>query len=83
MAKAKIISEQNTVRLNQFMLDEIERLDAEIAIISAETEHEKQGRQKKSTLQRLNDQCRIIYAKRKVFHDCLCEIHRNITEIEI
>lgn len=83
MAKAQIIKEDAVKRLKHFMLENIERLDAEIIILEEETDGEKSHRQNEGVLEGMSNRFRCCYAERETFHACLCAIQRNITEIEI
>lgn len=83
MAKAQIIKEDSVQRLKQFMHDNIERIDAEIIILEAESNQEKCHKQNEQVLIGMSNRSRCCYTEREVFHSCLCEIQRNITEIEI
>lgn len=83
MAKAQIIKEYNVQILKNFMLGNIERLDAECIILEAESDQEKSHRQNQQVIDSKNLRYRDCYTERQVFHDCLCQIQGNITEIEI
>lgn len=83
MAKAKIIKEDSVQRLKQFMLENIERLDAELVVLDTEAKQEREHNRNGIILKRLSDRLSLCNAKRDIYHYCLCEIQRNITEIEI
>lgn len=83
MAKAQIIKEDSVKRLKQFMLENIERCDAEIIVLDAESDQERNHRQNEKNLKGMRNRTRCCYTEREVFHTCLCQIQRNITEIEI
>ena len=83
MAKAEIIKEDSVTRLKNYMLENIERLDAERIVLEAETEQEKGHRQNQGVLDSQRLRLRDCYSEREVYHACLCQIQRNITEIEI
>ena len=83
MPKAQIITEDSVARLKQNILENIERLDAEIVVIEAETDQEKQHHRNERNLQGMSNRLCECYTQREVYHNCLCAIQRNITEIEI
>lgn len=83
MAKAQIIKEDFVQRLKQYMLENIERLDAEIVVLEAEADQERSHNRNEQNLRGMRNRSGECYSQREVFHQCLCEIQRNITEIEI
>lgn len=83
MAKAQIIKEDSIQRLKRFMLENIERLDAERIVLEAESDQEKSHRQNRQVIDSQSLRLRDCYTQREVFHNCLCLIQENITEIEI
>ena len=83
MAKAQIIKENAVQRLKSFMLENIERLDAERIVLESESDQEKSHRHNQQIIDSQSLRFRDCYTEREVFHTCLCVIQRNITEIEI
>jgi len=83
MAKAQIIKEDSLKRLKNYLLENIERLDAERIVLEAETNQEQSHHRNQSVLDSQNLRLRDCYSEREVYHSCLCAIQRNITEIEI
>ena len=83
MAKVQIIKENSVQRLKSFMLENIERIDAERIVLEAESDQEKSHRQNRQVIDTKSLRLRDCYTEGEVFHNCLCQIQRNITEIEI
>jgi len=83
MAKVRIIKEDSVQRLKDFMLENIERLDAECVIFEAESDQEKSHRQSQQVIDAKNLRYRDCYTEREIYHSCLCQIQMNITEIEL
>ena len=83
MATIQIIKEDSVQRLRNFMLGNIERLDAERIVLEAESDQEESHRRNQQVIDSCNLRLRDCYSEREVYHECLCEIQRNITKIEI
>jgi len=83
MPKAQIITEGSVIRLKQNILEEIGRLDAELAAFDDEAKQEREHRHLEFALKNISNKRMVCEAVRETYHLCLCEIQRNITEIVI
>lgn len=83
MAKAQIITEDSVSRVKNYLLENIERLDAEMVVLDEEVKQEIMHKHNETKIADISDKWRICNVKRETFHACLFEIQRNITEIEI
>ena len=83
MARVQIIKEESVKILKNVMLENVERLDAECLVYEAEAEQETKHRGNQSVIDSKNLRYRDCCRERQIYHDCLCLIQRNITEIGI
>lgn len=83
MAKAQIIKEYSIQIIKNHLLENIERIDAERVILEAESDQEKSHRRNQNVIDSQMLRLRDCYTEREVYHQCLCLIQQNITEIEI
>jgi len=83
MAKAEIIKEDSLQILKNYLLENIEKLDAEMVVLDTEARQERERNRNQITLKNISDKLSVCYARRETYHFCLCAIQRNTTEIEI
>lgn len=83
MAKAQIIKEHGVERIKTAFLDIIQNLNAELVVLDCEAKQEREHNRKEATIRDISEKTRICQAKRDIYHICLCEVQRNISEVEI